>query len=35
MYTIQLRASSTALPPLDEADAVIDAYSQFDFSLFG
>lgn len=34
MYTIQLRASSTALPPLGEADAVIESYSQFDFALF-
>lgn len=34
MYTIQLRAASTALAPLDEADAVIDDYSQFDLTLF-
>jgi HAD superfamily hydrolase (TIGR01509 family) len=34
MYTIQLRAASTALAPLDEADAVIESYSQFDFTLF-
>lgn len=35
MYVIQVRASSTALPPIDEADAVIEDYSQFDFGLFG
>ena len=34
MYVIQVRASSTALPPIDEADAVIEDYSQFDLTLF-
>lgn len=34
MYVIQVRASSTALPPIDEADAVIESYDEFDFSLF-
>ena len=34
MYTIQSRAASTALPPIDEADAVIEAYGEFDLSLF-
>ena len=34
MYVIQLRASSTALPPINEADAVIDDYTQFDLTLF-
>lgn len=33
MFAIQVRASSTALPPLAEADAVLDHYSQFDFAL--
>src|SRR6266542_3400441 len=33
MFAVQVRASSTALPPLPEADMVIDAYSQFDMSL--
>jgi HAD superfamily hydrolase (TIGR01509 family) len=35
MYVIQVRAASTALPPIDEADAVIERYADFDFSLFG
>ena len=35
MYVIQVRAASTALPPIDEADAVIESYADFDFSLFG
>jgi HAD superfamily hydrolase (TIGR01509 family) len=35
MFTIQLRAASTALPPLPEADIVLDDYSQFDLSLLG
>lgn len=35
MYAIQVRASSTALDPIDEADAVIQDYSEFDLSLFG
>ncbi len=34
MYTIQSRAASTALPPIDEADAVIEAYGEFDLGLF-
>jgi HAD superfamily hydrolase (TIGR01509 family) len=35
MFTIQLRAASTALPPLDEADLVIDTFPDFDLSLLG
>jgi len=34
MFAVQVRASSTALPPLEQADLVIDDYSQFDLSLF-
>lgn len=33
MFAVQLRAASTALPPIAEADLVIDDYSQFDLSL--
>jgi HAD superfamily hydrolase (TIGR01509 family) len=33
MIAIQIRAASTALPPLPQADFVLDAYSQFDLSL--
>ena len=33
MYAIQVRASSTALPPIDEADAVLDSLDQFPFDL--
>jgi HAD superfamily hydrolase (TIGR01509 family) len=33
MFAVQVRAASTALPPLPEADAVIEDYSQFDLSL--
>jgi HAD superfamily hydrolase (TIGR01509 family) len=33
MYAVQVRAASTALPPLPEADLVIEDYSQFDLSL--
>lgn len=33
MFAVQVRAASTALPPIDEADLVIEEYSQFDFSL--
>lgn len=33
MFAIQLRAASTALPPIADADLVIDDYSQFDLSL--
>lgn len=35
MYAVQSRVSSTALPPIAEADAVIGAYGEFDFGLFG
>jgi HAD superfamily hydrolase (TIGR01509 family) len=33
MFAVQVRASSTALPPLPQADLVIDDYSEFDLSL--
>jgi HAD superfamily hydrolase (TIGR01509 family) len=33
MYTVQVRAASTALDPIPEADAVIDDYTQFDMGL--
>jgi len=33
LFAIQLRAASTALPPIAEADLVIDDYSDFDLSL--
>jgi HAD superfamily hydrolase (TIGR01509 family) len=33
MYAIQVRASSTALPPIDAADAVLDSLEQFPFEL--
>jgi HAD superfamily hydrolase (TIGR01509 family) len=33
MFAVQVRASSTALPPLLEADLVIEDYAQFDLSL--
>ena len=33
MFAVQVRASSTALPPLPEADVVIEKYSEFDLSL--
>ena len=33
MYAIQVRASSTALPPIDEADVVIDSLEQFPLEL--
>lgn len=33
MFAVQVRASSRALPPLPEADMVIEDYSQFDLSL--
>lgn len=33
MFAIQLRAASTALPPLAEADLVLDDFSQFDLTL--
>jgi beta-phosphoglucomutase-like phosphatase (HAD superfamily) len=35
MFAVQLRAASTALPPLDEADLVLDDFSQFDLTLLG
>jgi len=34
MLALQVRAASTALPPLPQADFVIEDYSQFDLSLF-
>ncbi len=33
MFAIQLRAASTALPPLDEADLVLESFADFDLSL--
>jgi HAD superfamily hydrolase (TIGR01509 family) len=33
MFALQLRAASTALPPLDEADLVLDTLADFDPSL--
>jgi HAD superfamily hydrolase (TIGR01509 family) len=33
MYAIQVRAASTALPPQEEADAVIEGYADFDLEL--
>ncbi len=33
MYVVQLRAASTALPPIEEANAVIESYAEFDFAL--
>jgi HAD superfamily hydrolase (TIGR01509 family) len=33
MFAVQVRASSTALPPQPEADVVIEKYSEFDLSL--
>jgi len=33
MFAVQVRAASTALPPLAEADLVIEDYSQFDWAL--
>ena len=33
MFAIQLRAASTALPPLPEADLVLDSFAEFDLSL--
>ena len=35
MYVVQLRAASTALPPIEEADTVIESYAEFDFSPLG
>jgi HAD superfamily hydrolase (TIGR01509 family) len=34
MYVIQVRAASTALPPIAEADTIIEDYTEFDLSLF-
>jgi len=34
MYAVQVRAASTALPPIEEADSVIETYADFDLSLF-
>ncbi len=33
MYAIQVRASSTALPPIENADAVLDSLDDFPFDL--
>jgi beta-phosphoglucomutase-like phosphatase (HAD superfamily) len=33
MFAVQLRAASTALPPLPDADLVLDSLSDFDLSL--
>ena len=33
MIAVQIRAASTALPPLPQADFVLEEYSQFDLSL--
>jgi len=33
MFAVQLRAASTALPPLPEADLVLDTLAEFDLSL--
>jgi HAD superfamily hydrolase (TIGR01509 family) len=33
MFAIQVRAASTAFPPLDQADLVLDSLDDFDFSL--
>lgn len=33
MFAVQVRASSTALPPIEQADLVLDDYGQFDLSL--
>ncbi len=35
MYVVQVRAASTALPPIEEADAVIESYAEFDFAPLG
>lgn len=35
MYAVQVRASSTAFPPLPMADAVIDTLEDFDLGLLG
>lgn len=33
MFAVQVRAASTALPPLSQADLVIDDYARFDMAL--
>ena len=33
MFAVQLRAASTALPPLPDADLVLDSLTDFDLSL--
>jgi hypothetical protein len=33
MFAVQVRASSTALPPLPEADLIVENYADFDLSL--
>jgi HAD superfamily hydrolase (TIGR01509 family) len=33
MFAVQVRASSTALPPLPEADLIVEKYADFDLSL--
>jgi HAD superfamily hydrolase (TIGR01509 family) len=33
MFAVQVRASTTALPPLPQADLVIESYDKFDLSL--
>ena len=35
MYAVQVRAASTALDPIPEADAVIVDYAEFDLGLLG
>jgi len=35
MFAVQVRVSSTALPPLPQADMVIESYSEFDLTLLG
>jgi len=35
MYVVQVRAAATALPPIEEADAVIESYAEFDFAPLG
>jgi HAD superfamily hydrolase (TIGR01509 family) len=35
MFAVQVRASSTALPPLPQADLVIESFAEFDLALLG
>ncbi len=35
MFAVQVRAASTALPPLPQADLVIEKYAEFDLGLVG